>query len=51
MRHWQTTGSSHVTIQTGLYLRQYDSYHYNNSDGKPAVFDEGELAESVSKWL
>jgi len=28
-------------------LRQYDRYHYN-SDGKPAVFDQGERAESVN---
>jgi len=31
-----------------LYLRQYDRYHYN-FDGKPGVFDQSELAESVNK--
>jgi len=26
------------------------AYHYY-SDGKPGVFDQSELAESVNKWL
>ena len=34
----------------GVYLWQYDRYHYN-FDGKPGVFDQGELAESVTKWV
>ena len=32
-----------------LYVRQYGRYHYN-SVGKPGVFDEVKLAESVNKW-
>jgi len=33
-----------------LNLWQYDRYRYN-SDGKPGVFNQGKLAESVNKWL
>ena len=36
-----------MAIQTGsTYLRQYDRYHYN-SDAKPELFGQRELAESV----
>jgi len=49
MRHWRTNGNNNMATKNrkylDLYLRKYDRYH-QNSNGKPVVFDHGELQDS-----
>jgi len=53
MQHWRITGNSNVTIQTGstYFSDSITDVASYNFDGKPEVFDHGEIAESVNKWL